>query len=90
MNEWSLELSRNFPCLAHQRPSGCDAQLTPVDMSSKMLRSETMSLVQLYIPTEHAHSVVNEIGELSVIQFRDVNISKLSFTLALMTLIAHL
>lgn len=36
------------------------------------LRSEAMSLVQLYIPTELARDSVAEIGDLKLIQFQDV------------------
>lgn len=36
-------------------------------------RSASMSLIQLYIPTEGVHSVVAEIGELGVVQFKDLN-----------------
>ncbi|KAH7914088.1 V-type ATPase, V0 complex, 116kDa subunit family [Hygrophoropsis aurantiaca] len=37
------------------------------------LRSEQMSLVQLYIPTEVAHDTVAELGELGNVQFKDLN-----------------
>ncbi|KAI6138927.1 V-type ATPase, V0 complex, 116kDa subunit family [Pisolithus tinctorius] len=38
-----------------------------------MFRSEPMSLVQLYIPTEVAHDTVTELGELGNVQFKDLN-----------------
>ena len=34
--------------------------------------SETMSLVQLIVPTEVAHDTVYELGELGNVQFKDV------------------
>ena len=37
-----------------------------------LFRSEEMSLIQLYIPSEMAQPTVAELGELGLIQFRDV------------------
>lgn len=41
-------------------------------MSSTLFRSEEMSLIQLFIPAEVAHTCVAELGELGKVQFRDV------------------
>ncbi|TFY58618.1 hypothetical protein EVG20_g8078 [Dentipellis fragilis] len=38
-----------------------------------LFRSETMSLVQLFVPTEVAHDTVAELGELGNVQFKDLN-----------------
>jgi len=53
--------------------------LTPLDLStttamseSTFFRSEEMSLIQLYIPAEVAQPTVSELGELGLVQFRDV------------------
>ncbi|KAF0343290.1 ATPase subunit [Gigaspora margarita] len=40
---------------------------------SSLFRSEEMSLIQLYIPQETAQPTVAELGELGLIQFRDLN-----------------
>ncbi|KAG0229756.1 H(+)-transporting V0 sector ATPase subunit a [Actinomortierella wolfii] len=44
-------------------------------MSSEptLFRSEEMSLIQLYIPAEVAQPTVAELGELGLVQFRDLN-----------------
>ncbi|CAG8444314.1 4229_t:CDS:10 [Acaulospora colombiana] len=46
---------------------------------SSLFRSEEMSLIQLYIPQETAQLTVAELGELGLIQFRDVRNSGLQF-----------
>ncbi|KAF9060701.1 H+-ATPase subunit [Rhodocollybia butyracea] len=38
-----------------------------------LLRSEQMSLVQLFVPTEVAHDTVAQLGELGNVQFKDLN-----------------
>ncbi|WFD32933.1 hypothetical protein MSPP1_003986 [Malassezia sp. CBS 17886] len=38
-----------------------------------VFRSATMSLIQLYIPTESVHATVTELGELGDIEFKDLN-----------------
>ncbi|ORZ17949.1 V-type ATPase, V0 complex, 116kDa subunit family [Absidia repens] len=40
---------------------------------STLFRSEVMSLIQLYIPSEVAQHCVSELGELGKVQFRDLN-----------------
>lgn len=41
--------------------------------SESLYRSATMSLVQLFIPSEVAHATVSELGELGNMQFKDVS-----------------
>ncbi|EAU81878.1 vacuolar (H+)-ATPase subunit [Coprinopsis cinerea okayama7 len=43
------------------------------DEYPSLLRSERMSLVQLFVPTEVAHDTVHELGELGNVQFKDLN-----------------
>ncbi|PFH53600.1 hypothetical protein AMATHDRAFT_137240 [Amanita thiersii Skay4041] len=43
------------------------------DEYPSLLRSEQMSLVQLFVPTEVAHDTVAELGELGNVQFKDLN-----------------
>jgi len=48
--------------------------LVSARMSDESLfRSATMSLIQLYIPSESVHATVTELGELGNIQFKDLN-----------------
>jgi hypothetical protein len=42
-------------------------------VSSSLFRSEEMSLTQMFIPSEVAHTCVAELGELGKVQFRDVS-----------------
>ncbi|KAE9406939.1 H+-ATPase subunit [Gymnopus androsaceus JB14] len=43
------------------------------DDYSSLLRSEQMSLVQFFVPTEVAHDTIAELGELGDVQFKDLN-----------------
>ncbi|KAF8638811.1 hypothetical protein AX17_001869 [Amanita inopinata Kibby_2008] len=43
------------------------------DSFPSLFRSEQMSLVQLFVPTEVAHDTVAELGELGDVQFKDLN-----------------
>ncbi|WFD04111.1 hypothetical protein MOBT1_002814 [Malassezia obtusa] len=38
-----------------------------------LFRSATMSLIQLYMPSESVHATVSELGELGSVQFKDLN-----------------
>ncbi|KAJ1975395.1 H(+)-transporting V0 sector ATPase subunit a [Dimargaris verticillata] len=40
---------------------------------SSLFRSELMTLIQLYIPSEIAKPTVSELGEIGVVEFRDLN-----------------
>ncbi|KAI0315651.1 ATPase V0/A0 complex subunit [Amylostereum chailletii] len=46
---------------------------TVVNDYPSLFRSEAMSLVQLFVPTEVAHDTVSELGELGNVQFKDLN-----------------
>lgn len=45
----------------------------------ELWRSEEMNLVQLIIPSEAAYSTVSALGELGMLQFRDLNSEKSAF-----------
>ncbi|KAJ9178183.1 hypothetical protein P3X46_010088 [Hevea brasiliensis] len=49
--------------------------LQPMDL----MRSEKMSFVQLIIPAESAHRAISYLGELGLLQFRDLNADKSPF-----------
>lgn len=41
-------------------------------MSRTIFRSEEMTLCQLYLQPESAYATIDELGELGLVQFRDV------------------
>ncbi|KAJ2692298.1 H(+)-transporting V0 sector ATPase subunit a, partial [Coemansia spiralis] len=41
--------------------------------TTSIFRSEVMSLVQLYIPSDVARYAVSQLGEIGLVQFRDLN-----------------
>jgi len=46
---------------------------TPSSPSGSLFRSEEMSLCQLFLQAEAAYACVSELGELGLVQFRDLN-----------------
>ncbi|XP_022944043.1 V-type proton ATPase subunit a1-like [Cucurbita moschata] len=47
--------------------------------SMDLMRSEKMTFVQLIIPVESAHRAISYLGELGILQFRDLNVDKSPF-----------
>ena len=45
----------------------------------ELFRSETMQLVQMIIPAEAAHATVTALGEIGLVQFRDLNPDRSAF-----------
>ena len=48
-----------------------------------LYRSQDMSLIRIFMPTDTAKSVLNELGKLDVIHFRDVKNFLLKLTINL-------
>ncbi|KAI8870578.1 V0/A0 complex, 116-kDa subunit of ATPase [Ramicandelaber brevisporus] len=53
--------------------SANSAAVAAATEDSSLFRSEQMTLIELYMPTEIAHATVAELGELGLVQFRDLN-----------------
>ena len=53
-------------------------------------RSEPMQLVQLFVQIEAAHYTVDELGQIGVVQFRDVRTLLLSFSVLLLCVVVLL
>jgi hypothetical protein len=47
-----------------------------------LFRSEEMALCQLFLQSEAAYACVSELGELGLVQFRDVSLSEMSVCLS--------
>ncbi|KAJ1896063.1 H(+)-transporting V0 sector ATPase subunit a [Kickxella alabastrina] len=55
------------------------AHARPRQKTTSIFRSEVMSLVQLYIPSDVARYTVSQLGELGLVQFRDLNAEVTAF-----------
>lgn len=63
--------------MAELQSGGGGGCCPPMDL----FRSEPMQLVQIIIPIESAHLTVSYLGELGLLQFKDVRILSLLFAL---------
>lgn len=63
--------------MAELQSGGGGGCCPPMDM----FRSEPMQLVQIIIPIESAHLTVSYLGELGLLQFKDVRTLSLLFAL---------
>lgn len=61
--------------MAESRGGGC---CPPMDL----MRSEPMQLVQVIVPMESAHLTVSYLGDLGLVQFKDVRILSLSLIIS--------
>ncbi|MBN3318474.1 VPP1 ATPase, partial [Atractosteus spatula] len=53
--------------------------LSPGSKMGSFFRSEEMCLVQLFFQTESAHYCINELGDLGLVQFKDLNPGSVAF-----------
>lgn len=60
------------PCLSPHLPP-------PHRAMGSMFRSEEVALVQLFLPTGAAYTCVSQLGELGLVEFRDLNASVSAF-----------
>ncbi|KAH9322220.1 hypothetical protein KI387_016859, partial [Taxus chinensis] len=61
-------------------PRACSmARNSSLCAAMELLRSEEMNLVQLIIPVESAHATISYLGELGLVQFKDLNADKSPF-----------
>lgn len=51
----------------------CDEQQSRTSIMGSLFRSEEMTLCQLFLQSEAAYACVSELGELGLVQFRDVS-----------------
>ena len=49
-------------------------------MSASLFRSEEMSLCQIFLQSEAAYACISELGELGLVQFKDVSIFLFTYT----------
>ena len=68
LTEWIKK--RREAIMAHGGPKG---PLPHVPKTMEMFRSEEMQLVQLIIPAEAAHETVSYLGDIGLLQFKDVS-----------------
>lgn len=73
-------LSETIMSSAYTAAAGTSTLPVEPAEESSMLRSETMSMIQLYIPSELSHPTMAELGELGVIQFNDLQPEATSFS----------
>ena len=52
---------------------------SPQSATMELFRSETMQLVQMIVPAEAAHDTVTALGEVGLVQFRDLNPDRSAF-----------
>ncbi|KAL5156953.1 V-type proton ATPase subunit a1 [Glycine soja] len=71
----SRVLSRERSIFSMEKMEQFIDNLPPMDL----MRSEKMTFVQLIIPVESAHRAISYLGELGLLQFRDLNADKSPF-----------
>lgn len=61
--------------------SGCSVVAVELHIMGELFRSEEMTLAQLFLQSESAYCCVSELGEIGMVQFRDVSPQAYSYTI---------
>ena len=69
----SIEFLAAGGTACHLPPTEPPRPCSPLRTMGSMFRSEEVALVQLFLPTAAAYTCVNQLGELGLVEFRDVS-----------------
>lgn len=76
-NENHHESYRWFVVISIEEHRSWNSSIHRYSKMGELFRSEEMTLVQLFVQIEAAHDTVDELGQLGLIQFRDVCINNI-------------
>uniref|UniRef100_A0A8D1FQG4 V-type proton ATPase subunit a n=2 Tax=Sus scrofa TaxID=9823 RepID=A0A8D1FQG4_PIG len=75
----SIEFLAAGGTACHLPPTEPPRPCSPLRTMGSMFRSEEVALVQLFLPTAAAYTCVSQLGELGLVEFRDLNASVSAF-----------